>query len=124
MLSEIARCEPMNVRYLVLHPGSHKGQGEESELAGIWTALDRILKQTEATAVKIAFEITGRAAQECAFGDLRGHVARIMDGVYDDRMLVFCLDTCHAYAAGYDVSTEYLKLLKHRGWEKPLRTVE
>jgi deoxyribonuclease-4 len=103
MVHELERCEALGIRYLVIHPGSHHGSGEERGIAKIVAALDRIHEMTQGYSVAIALEIM--AGQGTSIGSDLEQIARIMADVAEGHRLVFCLDTCHAFAGGYDVRT-------------------
>ena len=112
MLHEMQRCELLGVNYLVIHPGSHRGHGEEYGIKKIVHALDRIHERTRECRVKITLEIT--AGQGTTLGYRVEQIAQIMKRVKESSRLAFCLDTCHAFAAGYELRTAegYKGLLK------------
>jgi deoxyribonuclease-4 len=103
MLHEMQRCELLGVNYLVIHPGSHRGHGEEYGIKKIAYALDRIQDRTRGYRVKIILEIT--AGQGTTLGYRLEQIARIITKVEESSRLAFCLDTCHAFAAGYELRT-------------------
>lgn len=97
---ELKRAEQMRIDYLVLHPGSHGGRGLDY---GIKAAADNlnIVLQSSRTAM-ILLETT--AGQGSSIGHRFEHIRAIIDNTaYPDRLGV-CLDTCHIFAAGYDIS--------------------
>lgn len=112
MLHEMQRCELLGVNYLVIHPGSHRGRGEEYGIKKIVQALDGIHERTKGYRVKITLEIT--AGQGTTLGYRLEQIARIMNEVVESSRLMFCLDTCHAFAAGYELRSveSYEELLK------------
>ncbi|MBW2675860.1 MAG: deoxyribonuclease IV, partial [Deltaproteobacteria bacterium] len=91
MVCEIRRCEQLGIDYIVLHPGFHKGRGEEWGIGRITDALDTIHADTAGAKVRIALETT--AGQGTALGGNLEHLARIIERVKEDSRLVFCLDT-------------------------------
>jgi len=113
MVHELERCEALGVRYLVIHPGFHQGSGEARGHAKIVAALDRIHAMTQGYDTMITLENT--AGQGTSIGSDPAQIARIMADVAEGVRLGFCLDTCHAFAAGYDVRTRagYAHLLGH-----------
>ena len=112
LLAEMERAERLKIPYLVIHPGSHLGDGEKIGLDRIIVALNRIFDQTSSYVLKILLETT--AGQGSNLGYCFEHLARIMEGVDVPERLGVCLDTCHVFAAGYDFRTEeaYQALIK------------
>jgi len=112
VLDEIHRCEQLDIDYLVVHPGFHKGRGEKYGIDRIIGALNKIHNDTAKAGVKIALETT--AGQGTALGCSFEQIARIIKGVKESSRLVFCLDTCHIFVAGYDLRTKrnYLDLFR------------
>ncbi len=102
-LDEMARCSALGVPYLNFHPGAHVGSGEDACIARIIETLRGLLAEHEDPDLMLLVENT--AGQGTNVGYSFEHVGRILDGVDDDRMGV-CLDTQHAFAAGYDLSHE------------------
>ncbi len=112
MACEIRRCEQLDIEYLVVHPGFHKGRGETWGIERITDALDRIHADTAGAKVQIALETM--AGQGSAIGGDLEQIARIIERVKENSRLVFCLDTCHMFVAGYDLRTQqnYIDLLR------------
>jgi len=98
---EIERCSKLGIPGLVMHPGSHLGEGEAAGLARVCTAFREIFAVTPDD-VTVLIENT--AGQGTNLGWRFEHLAAILDGVPGGRFGV-CFDTCHAFAAGYDVSS-------------------
>lgn len=102
-LVEMERCAVLQLPYLVTHPGTHMGAGEETGLRRVGQALDEILARTHGSGVMILLETT--AGQGSNLGYRFEHFARLIEeSAYPDRLGV-CLDTCHVFAAGYDLRT-------------------
>lgn len=101
-LDEMRRCEKLGLTMLNFHPGSHLNATSEEEcLDLIATSLNEILSQTEGvTAV-----IENTAGQGSNLGYDFRHLAHIIDRVEDKSRIGVCIDTCHAYSAGYDLAT-------------------
>ncbi|MBN2539360.1 MAG: deoxyribonuclease IV [Deltaproteobacteria bacterium] len=112
MVHEIRRCEQLGIDYLVVHPGFHKGCGEEWGIDRITGALDAIHADTAGAKVRITLETT--AGQGTALGGSLEQIARIIERVKENSRLAFCLDTCHTFVAGYDLRTRqnYLDLFR------------
>ena len=103
-LDEMDRCERLGLSHLVTHPGAHVGAGEAWGIDRIASALNRILEKTASYQVKIALETT--AGQGTTLGHRFQHLQDILAGCGDPEQIVVCMDTCHVFAAGYDIRTE------------------
>lgn len=99
-LDEMQRCEQLGLGMLNFHPGSHLHQISESQcLDRIADSVNEALDQTRGvTAV-----IENTAGQGTNLGYRFEHLAHIIDKVEDKTRVGVCLDTCHAFAAGYDL---------------------
>lgn len=102
-IDELSRCQQLGLSLLNFHPGSHLMQIPEDKcLARIAESINIALAQTEGvTAV-----IENTAGQGSNLGFKFEHLAAIIDGVEDKSRVGVCIDTCHAFAAGYDLRTE------------------
>lgn len=101
-LDELQRCEQLGLDRLNFHPGSHLRQlSEEACLRRIAESINRALEQTQGvTAV-----IENTAGQGSNLGYRFEQLAAIIDQVEDKSRVGVCLDTCHTFAAGYDLRT-------------------
>ena len=104
LLIELQRCEQLSIPYLVMHPGSHVGSGEEEGLKRVAESFDLIHSQTQGYKTQILIETT--AGQGTNLGYRFEHLAKILDIVQEPERLGVCFDTCHAFAAGYELRTE------------------
>jgi deoxyribonuclease IV len=104
LIEEVQRSEQLGLPWLVMHPGAHKGEGEEAGLKKIAKSLDKVLEATKGFATKIALENT--AGQGSALGFRFEQLQQIIDMCKYPERLGVCFDTCHAFAAGYDVSSK------------------
>jgi deoxyribonuclease-4 len=101
---EIRRAHAYAIPHVVLHPGSHTGSGDEAGIARIAAALNRIHEETPECADTVTcLEIM--AGQGNVLGRNLAQLRAIIDQVEDKRRVGVCLDTCHAYATGYDIRT-------------------
>ena len=112
LVTEIERCHQLAIPYVVLHPGAHMGQGEEAGLSAIARSLDAVLERTQGRDVMPLLEAT--AGQGSCLGHRFEHLAAIFDRVREPDRVGVCLDTCHLYAAGYDLASP-------EGYERTLR---
>ena len=102
-LHEMQRCQQLGLDRLNFHPGSHlKKISEQESLALVAESINIALDKTEGvTAV-----IENTAGQGSNLGYAFWHLRYIIDRVEDKSRVGVCLDTCHSFAAGYDLSTE------------------
>lgn len=100
-LDEMERCRLLGIDALVIHPGSHKGEGVSSGLTTLCRSFEFIGRQHDC-GVTILLENT--AGQGAALGAQIEELAWVLDR-FDYRRFGICLDTCHAFVAGYDISS-------------------
>jgi len=103
MMDELERAAFLRVPFLVIHPGSHMGDGEERGIHRIADSLNLLLEKTRGSRVKILLETT--AGQGTGIGHRFEQIAGILQLVKNRRRLGVCLDTAHIFAAGYDIRT-------------------
>lgn len=103
MVDELERCEALALDGLVAHPGSHVGSGEARGLKRIAQGLNAVFRETRGHHVPVLLETT--AGQGSNLGWRFEHLAKIRDLVKEPERVGFCLDTCHVFAAGYDLRT-------------------
>jgi len=100
---ELARCDALGLPFLVVHPGSHVGQGEEAGLERIAQALSLALSRKPAYKAQLLLEIT--AGQGSNLGYNFQQLARLIELTENGERLGICFDTCHAFVAGYEIRT-------------------
>lgn len=98
---ELERCALLGITSLVMHPGNHLGAGDAAGIAQVVAAFQQILTDAPAE-VRILVENT--AGQGSALGWNFAHLAAILESLPQERFGV-CFDTCHALAAGYDLTS-------------------
>ncbi len=103
-LDELKRCELLGIPYLNFHPGAHRGQGEKDGIKIVAESLNFIHEKTPNFKVKSMIETT--AGQGTNIGYRFEQIREIIDLVEDKKRLTVCIDTCHIFAAGYDLRTE------------------
>lgn len=101
LIDEINLCESLQIPYLVLHPGSHVGGGEEKGMELIAQNLDIAL---DAVPGKSMILLENMAGQGTNIGYKFEQLQNIIDLCKHKKRLGVCFDTCHAFAAGYDIS--------------------
>lgn len=99
-IDEMQRCQQLGIGDLVMHPGAHMGKGVESGLQTLAESFHTILRQAP---VDVRILIENTAGQGTCLGSQFEELAEVMRLVPDGNFGI-CLDTCHAYAAGYDLS--------------------
>jgi deoxyribonuclease-4 len=103
-VDEMTRAEQLGLSYLVTHPGAHVGSGEDVGLRRVTEGLDRALRHTAGYKVKVLLENT--AGMGTCLGHRFEHLAQLIADARDPGRLAVCFDTCHAFAAGYDLSSD------------------
>jgi deoxyribonuclease-4 len=103
-VQDMREARALGAEYMVTHMGSHKKSGEKRGIKKITVALNRILELTEDSPVNILLENTAGAGSWLGY-TFEHHAAIIKRIEQKDRIGV-CLDTCHAYTAGYDLAGE------------------
>ncbi len=103
LLLELNRCTQLELPFIVLHPGSHLGAGEEAGLNQIVESLNWIFDRYNGD-TQIALEVT--AGQGTNLGARIEHIAYLIREFRAPERLAVCLDTCHLFAAGYDIATK------------------
>lgn len=100
-LLELERCEALGIEALITHPGSHRGLGENAGLRRVAKALDVLTAGTRGFKTRILLETT--AGQGTSLGHRFEHLRDILGMVQDPGRVGVCVDTCHIFAAGYDI---------------------
>lgn len=109
---ELRRCEALKIKALIFHPGSHVGAGEKEGITRIAESINHVHAATSGFRVLTTLE--GTAGQGTAIGHRFEHLRSIIDLVDESGRMAVCLDTCHLFAAGYDISTE-------KGWDETMK---
>ena len=99
---ELLRCEALGIRSLVFHPGSHPSLRRGLRLVA--RALDEVHRELGEIRARICLEVT--AGQGNCLGHRLEHLEEILARVGAPGRVGVCLDTCHLFSAGYDLSTE------------------
>lgn len=101
---ELERAEQLNIPYVVMHPGAHLGSNVDEALERVAKNLDRALLESRTDRVMVLLENT--AGQGTTLGRSFEELSAILQCSNKADRLGVCVDTCHAYAAGYDLATE------------------
>jgi deoxyribonuclease-4 len=114
-LNEVNRCDALGISFLVFHPGSHLGKGEEWGLKRISESLVWTIESSPQSKVKLLLETT--AGQGTNLGYTVAHLKKIIELVNIPERLGICVDTCHMFAAGYD-------LREKKGYDETMDLIE
>lgn len=96
---DVARMDALGIENMVFHPGSHTGIGVERGIQNIIAGLDQAITGDEKITVLLE-TMTGKGTE---IGARFEHLKAIRDGVKHPERIGICLDTCHVFAAGYDI---------------------
>ena len=102
MIKEVERCDMLGIPYLVTHLGSHKGSGEENGIKRLTNALNEVAK----TKADVMILLENTAGQKNSVGSDFKQLAEIFSKCKPAKKFGICLDTCHAFVAGYDLRTK------------------
>ncbi|MGE0433851.1 MAG: deoxyribonuclease IV [Planctomycetota bacterium] len=123
---ELGRCSALQIPFLVTHPGSHMGTGEPRGIERVCEGLSRAVDVAAAHEAKWASDlkrdspflttvlIETTAGQGSNLGYRFEHIRDILAGVAQPERFAVCLDTCHVFAAGYDIRDD-------DGWAETMR---
>ena len=118
---ELKRADALGLKYLVLHPGSHLGEGEEKCLDRIVKGINSVLDGDDGKAMILLENMAGQGTN---VGYKFEHLGYIIKNVKQPSRVGVCFDTCHAFAAGYDFRKEdgyeamWKSFAKHVGLRK------
>lgn len=98
---ELERAEALGLGFVVIHPGSHRGSGADAGIGRVVAALDELVRRTPGYRVGIVLENTAGAGD--TVGRTFGELGALLEGAKHPERLGVCLDTCHLFAAGYDI---------------------
>jgi deoxyribonuclease-4 len=101
---ELLRSSLLGIPYVVLHPGAHRGMGENRGLHRIAESINATFDHSTDSACALLLETT--AGQGSQLGHTFEQLALIADRVEATERVGFCFDTCHVFAAGYDLRTK------------------
>jgi deoxyribonuclease-4 len=101
MVEELRRAEALGLEFVVTHPGSPRDAGQIAGLRNLIRGLDETHRQTPGLRCRILLETT--AGQGSTIGYSFDQLARLIQGSAHSDRLGVCVDTCHIFAAGYDI---------------------
>ncbi len=101
-IDEMLRCEMIGLKYLNFHPGAHLNKVTENECIKIIAeSINIAISKTES----VVAVIENTAGQGSNIGYRFEHLAQIIEQIDDKQRIGVCIDTCHAFAGGYDLHT-------------------
>ena len=101
LVAELERINELGIKYMVLHPGSHVGNGIEKGIENISKGLNLIFSKVKDNNVTILLETMAGKGTEV--GSKLEEIKAILDKVEEKKYMGVCLDTCHLNDAGYDL---------------------
>ncbi len=123
LVGELIRCNRLGVDALIFHPGAHMGRGEAAGLERIADSMNRVLaafverEGRRGRRVETQLLLENTAGAGTVLGYRFGQLAEIYRRLEQPRRVGLCLDTCHAFAAGYPIH-------RPRGLGRVLRRIE
>lgn len=103
LTEEMNRCNLLGVKYMVLHPGSHVGIGEEAGLNNIIKGLNLVFENLKDNN-NVTILLETMAGKGTELGTTIEQLKYIIDNINDKNHIGVCLDTCHLNDAGYDLN--------------------
>jgi deoxyribonuclease-4 len=100
--AELDRCEQLDIPFLVTHLGHHLGDGIAGGRSRVIGAINTALESSG----NVILLLENTAGEKNSVGSSFEHIRGIMDGLEKNNRVGVCLDTCHAFAAGYELRTE------------------
>jgi len=103
LADELTRCGLLGIAGLIVHPGAHGGRGEEEGLRRVALSINEAHRRTSGCRALTVLETT--AGQGTSLGYRFDQLGDIIRGVEENERMAICIDTCHLFAAGYDIGT-------------------
>jgi deoxyribonuclease-4 len=124
MVVELQRASHLGIPFVVVHPGSHTTSSEEQGLATMIKSLDKVIDRT--LELKTITLLENTAGQGSNLGWKFEHLGIMLKGVREPGRLGVCIDTCHAFAAGYPLGdkNDYEQTVKHMGKAFGIRKIK
>jgi deoxyribonuclease-4 len=112
LVTELRRTHKLGIPLLIIHPGSTGDDDVDKSIRELSAAIDRAIEMAENNETMILLETT--SGHTNAIGDRFDHLRDIIEYSHYNKQLAVCFDTCHVFAAGYDLQTEeaYEKTMK------------
>ena len=114
LTKELDRCAQLEIPYLVTHLGSSLGLGKNAGIARIINAANTAFSHSRG---EVTLLLENTAGSKNSVGSTFEDIRRVVEGISEETRVGVCLDTCHAFAAGYDLAT-------HEGLRRTLQRFE
>jgi deoxyribonuclease-4 len=114
MTEDLIRADTLAASYLIMHIGSRLGSAKEEALSLLVRGIDRVLGVVENGVILLLENTSGQGTQ---IGSRFEEIGAVIQGVENKKRVGVCLDTAHAFAAGYDISTK-------KGLDRTLRELD
>lgn len=99
---ELSRCRSLEIPYLVTHLGSHLGRGKIFGFNRVIAAINEVLREVDSNTILL---LENTAGSKNSMGTNFNDIAHLLNKIKENDRVGVCFDTCHAYAAGYDLKT-------------------
>jgi deoxyribonuclease-4 len=103
LTNELERCRRLGIPYLVTHLGHHLGDGIAGGRARVISAINTAFGASDNPVILL---LENTAGEKNSVGSSFEHIRAILDGIENKSRTGVCFDTCHAFAAGYELRTE------------------
>lgn len=103
LAEELQRCQLLSLPYLILHPGSRQNSTEEECLNLISNNINEVFDSIKGSTAILLENSSGAGTH---VGYSFEQLAKIIDKIHQKNRIGICIDTCHAFAAGYDISSK------------------
>jgi deoxyribonuclease-4 len=114
LTKELDRCAQLEIPYIVTHLGSSLGSGKNDGIARIINAANTAFSNSRG---EVTLLLENTAGSKNSVGSTFEDIRRVVEGISEKARVGVCLDTCHAFAAGYDLAT-------HEGLRRTLQRFE
>lgn len=104
LADELLRCHQLSIPYLVMHPGSSAEKPREAVLTDLGKTIRSVLKDSQSDTTLLLETMAG---QGNTLGATFDEIAAILDAIGTTKRIGICLDTCHLFAAGYEINTPH-----------------
>jgi len=104
LIAELDRCNRLGIEGLVLHPGAYTESCVEDGIRRIIDGMTEVLQRTKHVTCRVLLENT--AGQGTCLGHQFEELGQMLDGIADHERVGVCMDTCHAFAAGYELNKQ------------------
>ena len=101
IIVDLQRAEQIGTHYLIIHVGHRMASSEEEAMEAVSQGIDQAFERAKNSVILL---LENTAGQGTEIGYNFQHLRRILDGVHDGERMGICLDTAHAFEAGYDLS--------------------